>query len=148
MQARFVGLHLFALDFLFCPYNLPRKKVRTIRFSTAPSIDSNCSKATSSKFDIHRIRRRVVETRKVTIEWNARRKLWFLPEFRRRKHRTRPQALFSPISFLLREKRYGRRRQPAVANLLQPLRRVVYASIGTPAPLKGEPFITGRSPPR
>ena len=70
MQARFVGLHLFALDFLFCPYNLPRKKVRTIRFSTAPSIDSNCSKATSSKFDTHRIRRRVVETRRVGIEWN------------------------------------------------------------------------------
>jgi len=51
MQARFVGLHLFALDFLFCPYNLPRKKVRTIRFSTAPSIDSSHSKATNRKSD-------------------------------------------------------------------------------------------------
>ena len=148
MQARFVGLHLFALDFLFCPYNLPRKKVRTIRFSTAPSIDSNRSKATSSKFDTHRIRRRVVETRKVTIEWNARQKLWFLPEFRRRKHPTVTQRPFSPPSFPARRKRRGSRRHKAVANLLQPLRRVVYASIGTPAPLGGEPFITGRSPPR
>ena len=40
----------------------------------------------------------------MTIEWNARRKLWFLPEFRRRKHQTRPSTLFSPIFSLAREK--------------------------------------------
>ena len=69
MQARFVGLHLFALDFLFCPYNLPRKKVRTIRFSTAPSIDSNRSKATSFKFDTPVSGGAKSKTREVTTEW-------------------------------------------------------------------------------
>ena len=38
-------------------------------------------------------------------------KHWFLPEFRCRKHQTHPHALFSPLSFLLREKRWGRRRR-------------------------------------
>ena len=47
----------------------------------------------------------------MTTEWNARSKHWDLPEFRGRKHQTRPHALFSSISFLLREKRYGRRRR-------------------------------------
>ena len=70
MQARFVGLHLFALDFLFCPYNLPRKKVRTIRFSTAPSIDSSHSKATSCKSDTPVSGGAYQDARKVTIEWN------------------------------------------------------------------------------
>ena len=32
-----------------CPYNLPRKKVISIKISTAPSIDGNCSEATSCK---------------------------------------------------------------------------------------------------
>ena len=42
-----------------CPYNLPRKKVISIKISTAPSIDGNRSKATSCKSDFPRIRRRV-----------------------------------------------------------------------------------------
>ena len=33
------------------PYDLPRKKGKTIWFSTAPSIDGNCSKATGCKSD-------------------------------------------------------------------------------------------------
>ena len=70
MQARFVGLHLFALDFLFCPYNLPRKKVRTIRFSTAPSIDSSHSKATSCKSDTPVSGGAYQDARKVTLVWN------------------------------------------------------------------------------
>ena len=34
-----------------CPCNLPRKKVISIKISTAPSIDGNRSKATSCKSD-------------------------------------------------------------------------------------------------
>ena len=37
---------------------------------------------------LSRIRRRVAETRKVSLEWNAKLKSWFLPKFRGRKHQT------------------------------------------------------------
>ena len=50
------------------------------------------------------IRRRVVETRKVTTGWNAKLKYWCLPEFRCRTHQTHPSTLFSPIFSLAREK--------------------------------------------
>ena len=53
-----------------CPYNLPRKKVISIKISTVPSIDGRYSTATSYKSDTQRIRRRAAETRRVTIEWN------------------------------------------------------------------------------
>ena len=42
------------------PYNLPRKKVKSIKILIAPSIAGNRSKATSCKFGTPRIRRRVV----------------------------------------------------------------------------------------
>ena len=70
MQARFVGLHLFALDFLFCPYNLPRKKVTSIKISVAPSIDSKNSTATSYKFDTPVSGGAYQDAREVTIVWN------------------------------------------------------------------------------
>ena len=44
------------------------------------------------------------DARKVSIEWNARPKHWGLPEFRCRKHQTRPGTLFFPIFSLAREK--------------------------------------------
>ena len=44
------------------------------------------------------------DARKVSIVWNARPKHRFLPEFRGRKHLTRPSTLFSPIFSLAREK--------------------------------------------
>ena len=53
---------------------------------------------------LFRIRRRAAETRRVSLEWNAKLKSWFLPKFRGRKHQTRPSALFSPIFSLAREK--------------------------------------------
>ena len=87
-----------------CPYNLPRKKVISIKISTAPSIDGNRSKATSCKSDFPRIRRRAAETRKVTTEWNARPKHWGLPKFRGRMHPASPRTLLSPIFSLAREK--------------------------------------------
>ncbi|MDD7250250.1 MAG: hypothetical protein SOV32_08375, partial [Oscillospiraceae bacterium] len=37
---------------------------------------------------LFRIRLRVAETRKVSLEWNAKLKSWFLPKFRGRKHQT------------------------------------------------------------
>ena len=42
--------------------------------------------------------------------WNARRKHWFLPKIRGRKHPTVTQRPFSPPSFPARRKRRGRRR--------------------------------------
>ena len=53
---------------------------------------------------LFRIRRRVVETRRVTTEWNARPKHWGSPKFRRSMHQTRPSTLFYPIFSLAREK--------------------------------------------
>ena len=70
MQARFVGLHLFALDFLFCPYNLPRKKVTRIKISTAPSIDGSRSTATRYKSDTPVSGGAYQNIREVTTEWN------------------------------------------------------------------------------
>ena len=129
------------------PTTCPRKKVTSIKILIAPSIDGSCSKATSCKPDTSVSGRAYQDARKVSLVWNDIQNIdaCLNSEAERTK---RVQALFSPPSFLLREKRWGRRRHRAVANLLQPLRRVVYASIGTPAPLGGEPFITGRSPPR
>ena len=44
------------------------------------------------------------DARKVTPVWNARRKHWFLPEFRGSMHPVTPRTLFSPIFSLAREK--------------------------------------------
>ena len=60
---------------------------------------------------LFRIRRRAAETRRVSLEWNAKPKHWCLPEFRRRKHPTVTQRPFSPPSFPARRKRRGRRRR-------------------------------------
>ena len=57
-----------------------------------------------------RIRRRVVKTRRVTTEWNDIQKLGALLNSEAGCTK-RIQALFSPPSFLLREKRWGRRRR-------------------------------------
>ena len=37
---------------------------------------------------LSRIRRRAAEARRVSLEWNAKLKSWFLPKFRGRKHQT------------------------------------------------------------
>ena len=71
-----------------CPYNLPRKKVIFAKISVAPSIDGNCSKATSYKLDAPVSGGAYQDARKVTTEWNARPKHWGLPKLRRRKHQT------------------------------------------------------------
>ena len=52
------------------PYKLPRKKVKSIKISLAPSIDGNCSKATSYKLDTPVSGGAYQDARKVTIEWN------------------------------------------------------------------------------
>ena len=72
------------------------------------------------------------DARKVSLVWNDIQNIdaCLNSEAERTK---RVQALFSPLSFLLREKRWGRRRHEAAANLQQPLRRCA------PAPLEGEP---------
>ena len=77
----------------------PREKVKSIWISTAPSIDSSCSEATSIKFDTPVSGGAYQDIRKVTIEWNARPKHWDLPEFRGRTHQTRPSAPFLPYLF-------------------------------------------------
>ena len=127
----FVRLHLFALDFIICfapcrgrgsappvlptkplpaggaeprPYNLPRKKVTFTKISIAPSIDGNCSKATSYKLDAPVSGGAYQDARKVTLVWNARPKHWDPPEFRGRMHPASPSTLFSPIFSLAREK--------------------------------------------
>ena len=81
-----------------------RKKVQIIQIFTVPSIDGNRSKATSIKFDTPVSGGAYQDIRKVITEWNARPKHRFLPEFRGRKHQTRPSTLFSPIFSLAREK--------------------------------------------
>ena len=48
----------------------PRKKVTSIWISKAPSIDSNCSTATSYKFGTPVSGGAYQDIRKVTIEWN------------------------------------------------------------------------------
>ena len=51
---------------------LPRKKVTFTKISVAPSIDGNCSKATSYKLDAPVSGGAYQDARKVSIEWNAR----------------------------------------------------------------------------
>ena len=80
MQAKFVGLHLFAGKSTFIalhpvgaeprPYKLPRKKVISIWISTAPSIDDSHSTATSCKLDSHVSGGAYQDAREVTSEWN------------------------------------------------------------------------------
>ena len=83
---------------------LPRKKEKPVIASAARSIDGSYSEATSIKFDPHVSGGAYQNVRKVTTEWNARPKHWCSPEFRGRKHQTRPSTLFSPIFSLAREK--------------------------------------------
>ena len=90
---------------------MPRKKVKSLRISTIPSIDGNRSKATSRKLDAPVSGGAYQDARRVTLEWNARPKHRCLPEFRGRKHQTASKHSFLPPSFLLREKRWGRRRR-------------------------------------
>ena len=53
---------------------------------------------------LSRIRWRAAETRRVSLEWNAKLKSWFLPKFRGSMHPASPSTLFSPIFSLAREK--------------------------------------------
>ena len=53
-----------------CPYNLPRKKVTSIRITTASSIDGSRSTATSYKFDTPVSGGAYQDAREVTFEWN------------------------------------------------------------------------------
>ena len=101
------------------PTTCPRKKVTSIKILIAPSIDGSCSKATSCKPDTSVSGGAYQDARKVSLVWNDIQNIdaCLNSEAERTK---RVQALFSPPSFLLREKRWGRRRQPAVANLQQP----------------------------
>ena len=89
----------------------PRKKVPSIKISTAPSIDGSSSKATSRKSDTSVSGGAYQDARKVSIEWNARLKHRRSPEFRCRMHQTVTQRPFSPPSFPARRKRWGRRRR-------------------------------------
>ena len=93
------------------PYNLPRKKVTFTKISVAPSIDGNCSKATSCKLDAPVSGGAYQDARKVSIEWNVRLKHRRSPEFRCRMRQTVTQRPFSPPSFPARRKRRGRRRR-------------------------------------
>ena len=86
------------------PYKLPRKKVISIKVSDVPSIDGNCSKATSYKSGTPVSGGAYQDARKVSLVWNAKLKHCFPPEFRGRMHQTRPSTLFSPIFSLAREK--------------------------------------------
>ena len=78
--------------------------MKSIRISTAPSIDGNCSTAISCKFGTRVSGGTYQDARRVTIEWNARPKHWGTPKFRGRKHPASPSALFSPIFSRAREK--------------------------------------------
>ena len=82
----------------------PRKKVTSIRISSAASIDSSRSKATSCKSDTPVSGGAYQDAREVSIVWNTRRKHRFLPKFRGRMHPASPRTLFSPIFSLAREK--------------------------------------------
>ena len=111
MQSEFVRLHLFAAKFcvIRCRGGAlllqgPRKKVKFIWISKAPSIDSSRSKATSCKPDTPVSGGAYQDAREVTIVWNARLKHWALPKFRGRLHPASPRTLFSPIFSLAREK--------------------------------------------
>ena len=86
------------------PYKLPRKKVTFIKISVVPSIDGNCSKATGYKLDTPVSGGAYQDARKVTLVWNDNQKLG--SQLNSGAGGTnRVQALFSPLSFLLREKR-------------------------------------------
>ena len=86
------------------PYKLPRKKATLIIISAAPSIDSSRSNATSCKFDAPVSGGAYQDARKVTLVWNDNQKLG--SQLNSGAGGTnRVQALFSPLSFLLREKR-------------------------------------------
>ena len=74
----------------------PRKKVTSIWISKAPSIDSNCSTATSYKFGTPVSGGAYQDARKVSLVWNARPKHWDLPEFRCSMH---PIVTKHPFSF-------------------------------------------------
>ena len=82
----------------------PRKKVTSIWISKAPSIDGRYSTETSYKSDTPVSGGAYQDIRKVTTEWNARLKHWFLPKFRGSTHPASPSTLFSPIFSLAREK--------------------------------------------
>ena len=62
----------FCIGFYYLPrpYKLPRKKATSIKISVAPSIDGNCSKATSYKLDTPVSGGAYPDARKVAIEWN------------------------------------------------------------------------------
>ena len=83
---------------------LPRKKVTSIRITTASSIDGSRSKATSYKFDTPVSGGAYQVAREVTSEWNDIQKLGDCLKSEAECTK-RIQALFSPLSFLLREKR-------------------------------------------
>ena len=57
------------------PLQGPRKKGTSIKISTAPSIDGNCSKATSYKSDTPVSGGAYQNAREVTIVWNDARKI-------------------------------------------------------------------------
>ena len=92
------------------PTTCPRKKVTSIKILIAPSIDGSCSKATSCKPDTSVSGGAYQDARKVSLVWNDIQNIdaCLNSEAERTK---RVQALFSPPSFLLREKRWGRRRR-------------------------------------
>ena len=83
--------------------NSPRKGADQ-QIWPVPSMDGRYSTATSYKSDTPVSGGAYQDARKVSIVWNARPKHRFLPEFRGRKHLTRPITLFSPIFSLAREK--------------------------------------------
>ena len=82
----------------------PPQKSADQQIRSAPSIYGSCSEATSCKFDTPVSGGAYQDARKVTSEWNARQNIGF--RLKSEAERTpRPHALFSPLSFLLREKR-------------------------------------------
>ena len=90
---------------------LPRRKVPSIKIPSTPSIADRYSKATSIKFDTPVSGGAYQDARKVTTEWNDRRKHWDLPKIRCSTHQIVTQRPFSPPSFPARRKRRGRRRR-------------------------------------
>ena len=87
-----------------CPYNLPRKKVTFTKISVAPSIDGNCSKATSYKLDAPVSGGAYQDAREVTSEWNDIQKLGACLKSEAESTK-RIQAPFSPLSFPAHGKR-------------------------------------------
>ena len=83
---------------------LPRKKVTSIRITTASSIDGSRSKATSYKFDTPVSGGAYQDARKVTLVWNDAQNIGTCLKSEAGSTK-RVQALFSPLSFLSQEKR-------------------------------------------